>query len=382
MAELDPTWVDEAAGWAGSYIHIPFCATVCPYCDFAVVEGRDDMVRRYIDAVLAEIGTEPPWRELDSVFVGGGTPSHIEAALLGELLAALRNRFGIVAHAEITLEANPEDWSPGRAHALRAAGFNRVSFGAQSLDSDVLDFLGRRHGPADVTEAVRVARGEGFASVSVDLILGSPIESFASWQKTVDGVIELEVDHVSTYELTVERGTPFGLAVEKGAPGPDPDDQADKYEYARQALSAVGLMRYEVSSYARAGHECRYNLTVWAHGEYLAFGMGAHGHREGIRTWRVGRLQTYVHRIEEGESPVEGHQRLTGDERERERIMVGVGRSVGVAAGAVGRHWLRGAEARRMVQAGIVADRVDRIVVEQPLLTDTVVRSILAPDEP
>ena len=375
---VDPSWVDEAVNWAGAYLHIPFCGRVCPYCDFAVVEGRDEVVRRYVDAMLAEIAVEPPWRTIDAVFVGGGTPSHVDPAMLDELVGGVRDRFGVSADAEITLEANPEDWTPARAKALIGAGFNRVSLGVQSLDPDVLSFLGRRHSPQNALEAVAVARRQGFTSVSVDLIMGSPGESLASWRQTVEVVAWLDVDHVSAYGLTVERGTPLGRAVAAGAPGPDPDEQADKYEYAQETFSGAGLVQYEVSNYARPGHECRYNLGTWAQGEYLAFGMGAHGHRDGERTWRVRRLEAYVDRIQGGESAIVGRERLTGDARERERLMVGVPRTAGVVPGDVGDAWLAGPEAQRFIEADIVVKRADRIVVTRPLMTDAVARSILA----
>ena len=372
-----PDWVDGAAEWAGAYVHIPFCARICPYCDFAVVEGRDDVITRYIDAVCTEISTAPTWRRLDAIFVGGGTPSHVEASQLAAVLDGLSDQFGISSDAEVTLEANPEDWDIAKATELRAAGFTRVSFGAQSLDEEVLDYLGRRHSPQDVALAVANARDAGFDSVSVDLILGSPGETLESWRSTVDGALALEPDHVSVYALTVERGTPLGQAVASGAAAPDPDDQADKYEYAQETLEAGGLSQYEVSNYSKAGHECRYNLVAWAHGEYAAFGLGAHGHLGGERYWNVRRLDAYLDRIESGESALQGRERLDAVASQRERLILGLRRTAGVDPGELGQRWLATSEASRFVEAGILADRTDRLVVANPLMADAVARALV-----
>ena len=378
MPHREPAWVDAATHWAGAYLHIPFCASVCPYCDFAVVEGRDDVVGRYIEAIEQEIARESEWRSLDAIFVGGGTPSHVDPDLLGRLLHELRERYGFAPDAEVTLEANPEDWTSDRATRLVHAGFTRVSFGVQSFDDHVLGYLGRRHTSNEAIEAVSVARAGGFGSVGIDLIMGSPGESLDSWRGTVETAVGLEIDHVSAYCLTVERGTPLGRAVAAGAAAPDPDDQADKYEHAQQAFTTAGLFQYEVSNYARIGHECRYNLTAWAQGEYLAFGMGAHGHRHGRRTWRVRRLDTYLELVEGGESPVQGSERLEGDAREHERLMVGLRRTAGVVAGPLGDAWASSIEGRRFGDAGVVAYEAGRLVVRRHLLTDAVIRSVLA----
>ncbi|HKY48254.1 MAG TPA: radical SAM family heme chaperone HemW, partial [Acidimicrobiia bacterium] len=267
---------EQARGWAAAYIHLPFCARVCPYCDFAVVAGRDDLIERYVQAVETEIRRERDWRPLASIYVGGGTPSRVDPALVARLVRALDDRFGIEVGAEISLEANPEDWTPEVAARWAQAGFERVSFGSQSFDQHVLDRLGRRHRPDQIAEAVTAARAAGFRSVNLDLIFGTPGETPVSWNETLDRAVALDPDHVSCYALTVEPGTELGRAVAGGAPAPDPDLQADFYEAACDRLVAAGLVRYEVSNWARPGHAVRYNLAVWAQAEYLAFGMGAH----------------------------------------------------------------------------------------------------------
>ncbi|NNF69916.1 MAG: radical SAM protein, partial [Acidimicrobiia bacterium] len=183
-----PEVADAAGSWRSAYVHIPFCSRRCPYCDFAVVTPVETEVphRDYVQAVITEIGMSPPWEPLDAISVGGGTPSVVDPALLGDVLAALDARFGLAPGAEIGLEANPEDWRPRRAEALREAGFRRVSFGAQSFDPIVLDALGRNHEPADIDQAVATARACGFESVNLDLIFGTPGESVASWSATLD----------------------------------------------------------------------------------------------------------------------------------------------------------------------------------------------------
>lgn len=236
-----------------AYVHVPFCGRVCPYCDFAVVAGRDGLTDSYVDAVISEIGMEQSIPALDAVFLGGGTPSRLPAESLARILQALADRFGFADNVEVSLEANPEDWTGELAAGLVRAGFNRVSFGAQSFDPAVLRYLGRQHSPADIDNGVAVSRRAGFASVSLDLIFGAPLETLASWSATVDAALKLEPDHVSTYALTVERGTALSRLVSAGAAAPDPDDQADKYELAQRRLVAAGLDHYEVSNYARAG---------------------------------------------------------------------------------------------------------------------------------
>jgi oxygen-independent coproporphyrinogen-3 oxidase len=373
-----PALADRAAVWAGTYVHVPFCTRVCPYCDFAVVEGQDHLVDRYVAALEVEIGKEPAWRRLDAVFVGGGTPSKLSAGQLHRIVEALRSRFGLASDAELTLEANPEDWSASFALELVDIGFTRVSFGAQSFDPRVLERLGRRHSADQIDQAVHAARVAGFRSINVDLIFGTPGESLSEWFLSVDRALRLPIDHLSTYALTVERGTPLSRQVAAGAPAPDPDDQAEKYEAAAELAEAAGLVRYEVSNYAAPGHHCRYNLTTWAQGEYLAFGAGAHGHRDGVRSWNVRRLDGYLTRVLSGVSPRQGSERLEGREREIERLMLGLRRTAGVEAGPAGDAFLASDAGRRLAKAGVLTRQAGRLRVIRPLLTDEVSRSVLA----
>ncbi|HUO47122.1 MAG TPA: radical SAM family heme chaperone HemW [Acidimicrobiia bacterium] len=369
---------EGAAGWSAAYVHLPFCARVCPYCDFAVVAGRDDMMTRYVGAVGQEIVREHPWRQLDSIYVGGGTPSRIEPGLLRGLITTLADTLGLAAGAEVSLEANPEDWTPKRARELIRAGFNRVSLGAQSFHPLILEALGRRHLPDAIARAVAVARQAGFSSINLDLIYGTPGESLADWEATLAAALEATPDHLSCYALTVEKGTPLHRQVMAGSPTPDPDVQADQYELAQEMLSADGLVQYEVSNWARPGHACRYNLAVWAQAEYLAFGMGAHRFRAGIRSHNLSRLDPYLEAIERGHSPSRGAEPVEGWRAEVERVFLGLRRRAGVMAGMAGGALITSEDGRRLMEAGVLAKSGDRLVIRQPLLTDTVLRVLLA----
>lgn len=369
---------DHAGRWPAAYVHLPFCARVCPYCDFAVVSGRDDLIERYVKAVATEIRSEVDWKPLASVYVGGGTPSRVPPRLVGDLIRALSERFGIEPGAEVSLEANPEDWTPATADELAVQGLERVSFGSQSFDPGVLGALGRRHRPDQIAAAVATARATGFRSVNLDLIFGTPGETVSSWSHTLDTAIGLEPDHVSCYALTVEPGTELGRAVAGGAPAPDPDLQADFYEIACERLADAGLVRYEVSNWARPGHTVRYNLAVWAQSEYLAFGMGAHRFRARVRSHNRRRLDGYLAAIEGGTSPTAGSEAIEGWAAEVERVFLGIRRVAGVAAGEAGNALLSSDEGSRLTTAGVV-DLIDgRLVVKRPLLTDHVARALLA----
>ena len=377
---------DRAGGWRSAYVHIPFCARRCPYCDFAVVaadEPGGGEVERYVDALVAEVGMEPQPFRVDAVNFGGGTPTRVPPSHLGRILEVIDARLGTTTGAEISIEANPEDWTDDRARELKSVGFNRVSFGVQSLDPFVLHALGRAHSPEDSTRAVVGARSAGIDTVSVDVIYGTPGESEASWCRTVDGVLDLEPNHVSAYALTVEGGTALSRSIQAGAPAPDPDEQSYRFEYVDSAAREAGLIRYEVSNWAEAGHACRYNLSTWMMGEYAAFGAGAHDHRFGVRSRNIRRLDAYLARIDAGERARSGSERLDAFESERQRFMVGLRLVCGVEPGSVGGPFLDSVQGRRLAGAGVVGLRDGRVVVLRPLLTDLVARSVLSvsPDD-
>ncbi len=376
----DADLADEAAAWKSAYVHLPFCRRRCPYCDFAVValdEGPADR-RGYADAIVAEIAMEEEWGPLRAVNLGGGTPTQTATSDLGKIVSALEAAFRLEADAELSLEANPEDWDERVAAELVEIGFTRVSFGAQTFDGDVLRRLGRLHDPADVVAGVRSAQRAGFASVNIDLIYGTPGESMESWRHSVTEALSLEIDHLSAYSLTVEPGTALSRAIRDGAAAPDPDDQADKYEVLADLAAGAGLIRYEVSNFARPGHHCRYNLATWGHGEFVGFGLGAHDHRNGVRHRNHRRLDRYIERLGEGRRPRLGSEDRDGWGREQERLMLGLRRAAGAVAGPVGDALLASDAGQRLLAAGVIERVAGRIVVRKPLLTDTVVRSVLS----
>lgn len=368
---------DRFANLVGAYLHTPFCAAICPYCDFAVVAGKDELIDRYCDAVVAEIARDRPSKPLDAVYVGGGTPSRVPGHQLNRFLEALRSRHGINEGAEVSLEANPEDWTGEIAASFRSAGFNRVSFGAQSFDSSVLVSLGRRHGPDQIAMSVATARSEGFRNVSIDLIYGSPGESERSWRDTVEAAVAANPDHVSCYALTVEPGTELGRQVSRGAPAPDPDIQANRFGIADSTLTANGLARYEVSNWSRPGYECVYNSIVWAQGDYVAYGNGAHRFRDGVRSRNFRRLESYLKAVESRESSIAGEEILTGWDLELDRLFVGLRRLAGVDCGPGGEAFLADPEGQRLLDAGVVSADGDRLKVENPMLGDAVLRVVL-----
>lgn len=377
-----PTLADGATALRSAYVHIPFCGHRCPYCDFAVVtpeEGGDDAAAdRYVAALLDEIDMEGTWGSLDAVNFGGGTPTRLTPAVLQSILTALERRFGISPSAEISIEANPEDWSDAYATGLVAAGFNRVSFGAQSFDPAVLSALGRTHSVNQVITALASSRSNGFTSVNLDLIFGTPGESMESWRRTVERALELEPDHLSAYGLTVELGTALSRSVRAGGPAPDPDDQADKYEFLEGIAPTAGFVRYEISNYAGRGHHCRYNLSTWASGEYLGLGLGAHDHRDGVRSRNLRRLDAYLAAVERGDRPRAGSERLTGFRADTERLMLGLRRVAGVVPGTSGSRLLASSEGERLLEAGVLGSAGGRICVLRPLLTDEVNRAVLS----
>jgi len=286
----------------GVYIHIPFCRRRCDYCAFATCTDRDGLMDGYAAACRHEVASAnlPP---ASSVFFGGGTPSRLPPNLLASILSVIAR----LPEAEVTVECNPETVTPELLDCYRAAGVNRLSFGAQSLAPHVLAALGREHAPDAVARAVTFARAAGFDSINLDLIFGAAGESLADWSSTLDGALALEPEHVSAYALTVEPGTPLALDPPRW---PDDDDQADKYLLADARLSAAGFGWYEISNWARPGRECRHNQLYWAQGDYRGIGCAAHSHAAGRRWWNVRTPERYLDLVGSGRSPLGGEEVL------------------------------------------------------------------------
>jgi putative oxygen-independent coproporphyrinogen III oxidase len=373
--------VDAAAEQRAAYVHIPFCRRRCPYCDFAVVDmstAASD-IAGYVAAVQAEMAMEPLWQPLHAVNLGGGTPSALDPSQVASLLETLLGRFGIVRGAEVSIEANPEDWTPNYAAALRNAGVTRVSLGIQSFSPAVLRYLGRGHTPEQGRAAIAAGREAGMGSINLDLIFGSPGESFDSWRETVASALATGPDHISIYALTVERGTALSRAIQAGCGRARRRRPGRQVRVLRSGGGRRGFRALRGVQLGTAGSRVSLQrMTTWAHGEYIAFGVGAHGYRSGVRTRNVRRIDRYLEAVSAGTRPLAGTERLGGWERERERLFVGLRRVSGVAAGELGREFLCSPGGRRLVAAGVIRHDDGRLVVANPLLTDAVARELLA----
>ncbi|MDE2860549.1 MAG: radical SAM family heme chaperone HemW [Chloroflexota bacterium] len=273
------------------YVHIPFCETKCPYCDFNTYAGIEQMMPAYVEALVSEIerwGAALSRPAVTTIFMGGGTPSYLPAHDLEAVLAAVRRAFGVMPDAEATMEANPGDLLRDRPASLSRLGFNRLSIGVQSLDDGLLRLLGRRHTAQEAADAYRAVRRAGFENVNLDLMYGLPHQSMAQWRDTLDGALALGPEHLSLYCLTLEEGTPMEQQVRLGAlPEPDGDLAADMYLHAEETLAREGYRHYEISNWARPGLESRHNLTYWRNGPFLGVGPGAHSY---LGRWRFHNL--------------------------------------------------------------------------------------------
>jgi putative oxygen-independent coproporphyrinogen III oxidase len=346
----------------GVYVHIPFCARRCDYCAFATWTDRHHLMDRYAAACRAELAgaacSELPLAT--SVFFGGGTPSLLAAERLVSILDAVPRAAG----CEVTVECNPDTVTAELLTAYATAGVNRLSFGVQSMVPHVLAGLGRTHDPASVLQAAGLAGECGFQSFNVDLIFGGAGESAADLERTLDEVLALspQPPHVSAYALTVEPGTPLAADI---ARHPDDDDQADKYAMVDGRLRAAGLASYEISNWARPGHECRHNLLYWNQGDYRGIGCAAHSHQAGRRWWNVRTPERYIALVEAGESPLAGEEVLDVDTRRRERLELALRTAAGVPADAIpddpdldGLVWRFGGRAGLTVPGRLLANEV------------------------
>ncbi|MEO5306517.1 coproporphyrinogen III oxidase [Corynebacterium sp. HMSC063G05] len=376
----------------GVYLHVPFCATRCGYCDFNTYTpgqlGSGATQGDYLDAIVAELEMavvkHPELaRGADTVFVGGGTPSMLGASGLRRLLDGVRNSFGLADDAEVTTESNPESTSPEFFEGLAEAGFTRVSLGMQSAVPHVLATLDRTHTPGRPAAAVAEARAAGFEHINLDVIYGTPGESMANLDTTLEAVLATDVDHVSAYSLIVEPGTAMARKVRRGElPMPDDDDLADRYERIDAALSQVGFSWYEVSNWAKPGGQCRHNMLYWRDGNWWGAGPGAHSHLDGTRFYNVKHPARYAVTISGGELPVKDSEGLTAEDRHTEKIMLGLRLAEGIDANLLGEDELD--KARRQAEAGMVefvsVDGGQRIQLTNRgrLLADAIIVDILS----
>ena len=305
----------------GLYLHIPFCKSKCVYCDFYSLPQSEELMDEYVERLSAHLLETAPMaagHTVDTVYFGGGTPSYLGSERIGKLLQAVKKHYCVDRHAEITMEANPDslfDWKELRT--LRRMGLNRISLGVQSSDDAVLRRLGRVHTWQQVCEAVDTVRRAKIADLSLDLIYGLPDQTMAQWQKTLADVLALQPEHISCYGLKLEEGTPLWQQRDT-LNLPDDDLQADMYLYAVEFLSQNGYEQYEISNFAREGHESRHNMKYWTLGEYAGFGPGAHSDFGNVRYAYVRDLGIYLR----GRLVLSESETMTEQEREREYLML------------------------------------------------------------
>ncbi|MEV4991476.1 radical SAM family heme chaperone HemW [Pseudarthrobacter sp. LMD1-1-1.1] len=386
--------LDGAAARAfGLYVHIPFCAVRCGYCDFntytATELGGGASQDAYAQTAVSEVSLAGavmarsglPERKLGTVFFGGGTPTLLPADDLALILRAAIDQWGIEDGAEVTTEANPDSVTPESLAVLKEAGFTRVSFGMQSAVPHVLKVLDRTHTPSRVPQVVQWAREAGL-DVSLDLIYGTPGESLADWRHSLETALSYQPDHISAYALIVEDGTKLAAQMRRGeVPGIDDDDHADKYELANQLITEAGLGWYEVSNWARSPeHACRHNLAYWRGDDWWGIGPGAHSHVGGVRWWNVKHPSAYANRLSQGLSPAAGRETLDADTRNLERVMLEARLQSGLEVStlsAAGRHQVAGLIADGLVEPAAAFQGRLVLTLKGRLLADAVVRRIL-----
>jgi len=335
----------------GVYIHVPFCSSRCDYCAFATWTDRHHLIGDYLAAVRRDVAETfaREARPVETVFIGGGTPSLVPP---DQLVAAL-GELPLVAGAEVTVECNPDDVSDELLTVFATGGVTRISLGVQSMVPRILALLGRQHDPDNVIRAVESIRRTGFASFNLDLIYGTATERLGEWRATLEGAIALDPPHISAYGLTVEPGTP--LAADP-ARYPDDDMQAEEYELADELLTAAGLVNYEVSNWARPGHDCGHNLLYWRQHDYLGFGCAAHSHVAGRRWWNVRTPERYVAAVAAGQPTEAAGETLDAETRRLEALQLSLRTTDGVPLEA-----LDGASLE-----GLVEPRGDRWVLTRP----------------
>ncbi len=376
----------------GLYVHVPFCTVRCGYCDFntytASELGGGASRATYADSAIEEVrlarkvlgAADAP---VETVFFGGGTPTLLPPRDLTRIVTAIDEELGLVPGAEVTTEANPESVSAEDLRVLREGGINRISFGMQSAVPHVLRVLDRTHDPERVPQVVAWAREAGFDEVSLDLIYGTPGESLADWQASLDSALACAPDHLSAYALIVEEGTALARQVKRGeVPMTDDDDLADKYLAAEESLEAAGLGWYEVSNWAISeGSRCRHNELYWTGADWWGVGPGAHSHVGGVRWWNVKHPAAYAGRIAAGVSPAHGREVLDAETRRMEQVLLGIRLRDGLPVevlDAAGR-----AALPAQVEDGLVEpDALERgrvvLTLRGRLLADAVVRALLS----
>lgn len=323
----------------GLYLHIPFCSSICNYCNFNRGLFEAGLKDRYVSALEREI-READAAPVDTIFFGGGTPSLLDPAEIGRIITACRDTFDVTPGAEITLETNPETSSSERMHGFQTAGVNRVSFGVQSFRAVELERLGRIHSVERAREAVREARSAGIDDVSLDLMMWLPQQTRSDWQESVEALIEVGPEHASLYLLELYPNAPLreNMARSGWSLAPD-DDAAEMYLWSLERLDRAGYEQYEISNVARGGRRSRHNLKYWQDGEWLGFGCGAHSTRGGVRWKNVSATDEYVRRVSAGEPLVSERREMTREEQFEDALFTGLRLTEGIDVVAVGQRY-------------------------------------------
>lgn len=386
---LPPAALSELASRSlGFYVHVPFCRVRCGYCDFNTYTadqlGTGGGPDAWLDAVLAEIdlaarvlGPDAP--PVETVFFGGGTPTLLRPDQLASVLARIADRFGLAADAEVTTEANPETVGPAELARLRAGGINRLSLGMQSAVPHVLATLDRVHTPGRALQVVAEARAAGFEQISLDLIYGTPGESAADWQASLDAVTSVGPEHVSAYALVIEPGTAMARKVARGElASVDEDQQADYYLAAEEYLVAHGYANYEVSNWSRGqASRSRHNLAYWRGGNWWGIGPGAHSHVGGVRWWNLKHPARYAAALAAGRSPAQARELLDAETRRIERVLLELRIADGLPTTV-----LRASEAARLdrfaaAELLVVSNGRVKLTLAGRLLADAIIRDLL-----
>jgi oxygen-independent coproporphyrinogen-3 oxidase len=329
-----------ASSHLGLYVHVPFCSSICNYCNFNRGLFEPGLKARYVEALEREIRGAGRGEPVDTVYFGGGTPSLLEPAEIGRIIEACRAVFDVTRDAEVTLETNPETSTPERMAGFRAAGVNRVSFGVQSFDDAELRRLGRVHTSARASAALAEARGAGFDNVSMDLMMWLPGQSPSSWAANVATMIDAGPDHVSLYLLELYPNAPIKEEMARGGWSQAPDeDAAEMYLTGLATFESAGYGQYEISNVCREGRESRHNLKYWTDGAWLGFGCGAHSTRDGMRWKNVSATVDYVDRVRSGESVAVERHVMSHDERLGDALFTGLRLTRGVDVARIGERY-------------------------------------------
>ena len=342
MTTPAPEDLSAPLGNAGLYLHIPFCSSICPYCDFSVLTGGAQERAHFVGLLLWEmcLWEGHPWH-FDSIYLGGGTPSALSPAQLGAVLEASEQHFSVLPGAKIFLEANPEDVDRRSLAAWRRLGVHTLSLGVQTFEADGLRFLGRRHTPRQAVSAVEEALGAGFDTVSLDLIYGLPGQEAEAWKRDLRRAVELAPQHVSCYQLTVHEGTPFGFRRDRGQlQEMDPEGQGALFRLTHRFLRGAGYPAYEVSNFAVSEeHRSLHNRKYWRHRPYLGLGPSAHSFHGRRRWWNHRKLGPWRQGLEAGERPIESSEDLEPSDLALEALMLGLRTEEGVDLRRIEERW-------------------------------------------